>query len=85
MCLNDDGGRVVTTDNIYYIVIKFELSLGEGTLHETSLTIAQLAVDIVSPHVESTVIQSRHAMPLAAGNVSDMQWFLLAVQSIIYL
>ena len=66
-------------------MIVLELFHWEWTLTEAAFPIAKLAIYIVAPVVEATVVQCGEAVALTAGNGCDVQRFHLPVNAVVHL
>lgn len=65
-------------------MIQLKLALGEGALDEAALPIAELAGLVVAPEEEGAEVESGEAVPLAAGQMGDMQRLLVLIKSIVH-
>ena len=54
-------------------MIEFKLTLRERTFIETSLAIAQLTTDVVTPKEECSIIECGHAVTLTTGDFVNVK------------
>ena len=66
-------------------MVEFKLSLGEGAFPEATLTVAKLAIDVITPEEKCSIVKRSHTVAFATRNVGDMKGSLLRVHSIIKL
>lgn len=66
-------------------MIVLKLLHGEGALTKASFSIAELAIDIVTPVVEATVVEGGQTVPLSTRDGRDVKWLQFIVNTIVHL
>ena len=75
--LDDDCAVINAAYDILNVVLPLELALGEGTLEEATLLVAQLPELVVSPDEERAIVESGHTVTATTSQIVDAQWLVL--------